>query len=383
MIRAFLTAYPWDFVSEDLETCLDRLHGEVGLTGVSVWVAAQPTTQLRVRDVHPRVFRTRGGLFFHPDEQHYAATRCKPVVSSWLKGRDPLKRIGDGCARRAMDLRVIVSGSATGRLARRYPDMACKSAFGDVSHLSLCLANPDVQTYLCGLVGDLSSNHPIVALTMTDFDLAWSEARKPSLTRTPSLGETETALLSMCFCESCQQQATAADVDMAATRRSVQVLLQRSLDSGVAIGQGLDVILADNAPLAAYARWRSEELGRLLGRLTDSSAVDLLLDRRLDPAEAHQHGGLDWGCPAGVITRLSHPDDLSSARCPTARLSELRLPDSFAIGPHAPALVRTLSQAVGLGFSGVVFDHYGLLPDTALTPIKQAVRFARRSAREA
>ncbi|MGB2985153.1 MAG: hypothetical protein WBE26_04665, partial [Phycisphaerae bacterium] len=121
-LQVFLTAYPWDLLDEDLGTVLDRLHGEIGVTGVSVWVSSPALTQLRVRDVEPRVFRTRGGLFFHPDEQRYVATRCKPVVSSRHKTRNPLARIADACAERALELRVIVSAAATGRLAQRYPE---------------------------------------------------------------------------------------------------------------------------------------------------------------------------------------------------------------------------------------------------------------------
>ena len=142
MLKAFLTAYPWDLIDEGVDAVLDRLHGEVGISGVSVWVASPPVVQLRVRDVGPRVVRSRGGLFFHPDEQPYAATRCKPIVSGWVKGRHPLTRIAEACAERAMDLRVIVSAAMTGRLAQRHAEMACKNVFGCVPGQSGCPGIP-------------------------------------------------------------------------------------------------------------------------------------------------------------------------------------------------------------------------------------------------
>ena len=262
-LRVFLTAYPWDLLDGDLGATLDRLHGEVGVTGVSVWVGLPPITHLRMRDVEPRVFRTRGGLFFHPDEQHYVATRCKPIVSSWHKTRNPLATIAESCLERALELRVILSAAATGRIAQRHPEMACKSAFGGESHLSVCLANPDVQTYLCGVVTDLSSNYEIKELTIADFALAWAEASAPELRVAAPPGETERSLLSTCFCESCHQRAAGAGVDVAAARRTVRTLLQSTFESGTTEDQRLDTVLPDNTPLAEYGNWRAEELASL------------------------------------------------------------------------------------------------------------------------
>ena len=390
MLRTFLRAYPWDLIDEGVGPVLDRLHGEVGATGVSVWVALAPLTQLRVRDVQPRVFRTRGGLFFGPDEQHYVGTRCKPIVSGWVKARDPLARIADACIDAGMELRVIVSAAMTGRLAQRHPDMACKNALGAESHVSLCLANPDVQTYLCGLVADLSSNYSLFGVTVTDLVIAWAEACAGNLRVAAPLGAAETSLLETCFCESCNQGATAADVDVAMAMRSVQVILQKSLDGGATTppspldkggegGRGLDAIVADSEPLAAFYRWRAEELSSLLRRLTEACRCELLLDRADDGVAGEQNTLLDLSLPAAIITRLNHPEEPASALCPAARRNELRLPEGSAIGTHAPDLVRTLSQAMELGFAGVEIDNYGLLPDSALTSIKQAIRFARRS----
>ncbi len=378
MLRAFLSAYPWDLIDEGVGAVLDRLYGEVGATGVSLWVAPPPLVQLRVRDVQPRVFRTRGGLFFHPDERHYCGTRCKPIVSGWVKTRNPLTRIAEACTESGMELRVIVSAAMTGRLAQRHSEMSCKNAFAAESQVSLCLANPDVQAYLCGLVTDLSSNYSLSGVTVTDFVIAWAEVYAGGLRAGMPLGEVEASLLSTCFCESCHQRATAAGVDVAMAQRSVQVILQRSMHAGVATDRRLDAIVADNEPLAAYYRWRTGELSSLLARLAKACRCELLLDRTLDGPAGEQHAGLDLSVPAAVIYRLHHPEELASAFCPAARRSEFRLPEVFVIGSHAPDLVRTLSQAVELGFAGVVIDNYGLLPDSALTPIKQAIRFAKR-----
>lgn len=382
MLRAFLTAYPWDLIDEGVAAVLDRLHGEIGVTGLSVWVGAPPIVQLRVRDVRPRVFRTRGGVFFHPNEQHYTGTRCKPIISTWVRGREPLKHIAEACAEHAMELRVIVSAAMTGRLAQRYSEMACKNVFGVESHTAVCLANPDVRAYLSGLVCDLSGRDNIAGITLTDVEIAWPEALQNDLHGIELLGQTEKPLLATCFCESCHQRATAAQVDVDMARRSVQVILQKSLDAGLVTDRTLDAVLSDNVPLAEYYRWRTEELSSVVGCLADSCKCELLLDRPFAGADSRQHTDPDPSLPAAVITRLDHPDGLDSALSSVARRNELRLPEGLVIGAHGPKLVSTVSRAVELGITGVEIDNYGLLPDTALTPIKQAIRFARRTTSE-
>ena len=93
MLRAFVSASPWDLIDDDLDGGLDRLHGEVGVTGVSLWAVAPPRVELRTRSINPRVFHTRGGAFFHPEGRYYDATRCKPIASARVKSSDPIARL--------------------------------------------------------------------------------------------------------------------------------------------------------------------------------------------------------------------------------------------------------------------------------------------------
>lgn len=379
MLRTFMRAYPWDLIDEGVTPVLDRLRGEVGVTGISVWMATPAVTQLRARPVDPRVFRTRGGLFFHPDDEAYAGTRCKPIVSGWLKGKDPLKRVADACADRGMDLRVMVSAAMTGRLAQRHAEMTCKSVFGDDSHTSLCLAHPDVQVYLCGLVHDLSSNYRLAGVVMADFLTGWMEAFTPEVQTAFPLGEVGTTLLSTCFCESCHQRASEAGVDVGTARQSVEAILQRTLETKTTRYPHMTALLTEETPLAGYYRWLTRELFSLLERLTQQCGCELLLSRRAEGTEQWQHGDLGSSIPAAVITRIERHDQLTAALCPAAKRSELCLSAKLVTDAPGPELVATIARAVERGFSGVTFDNYGLLPDTALTPIKQAIRFARRS----
>lgn len=380
MLQAFVTAYPWDLIDEGVKAVLDRLHGEVGVTGLSLWVGTPPLTQLRVHDAEPRVFTTRGGLFFQPSDQHYAATRCKPVVSGWLRGRNPLATIARACHERKIELRVMLSAAMTGRVARRYPEMACKNVFGSGSRMSVCLVHPDVQTYLCGLAADVSTNYDLAAVSIADFTLAWSEALSQGVDRGVPLGEVERSLLSICFCESCHQKAMDAGVEVTSAMRSVRVVLDKTLQTGTPIDRSLDALLADTEPLAAYIRWRTGELSALLQRIKDACRCELTLICNLNRPERKEMEDLDLGIPDALITRLDERGQLHTALLPGARRSEFCLPASFALGQRGTELVALLARAAELGFAAVDIDHYGVLPDPTFASIKQAIRFARRTA---
>jgi hypothetical protein len=382
MLRALMTAYPWDLIDEGPRAVLDRLHGEVGITGLSLWVAAPPITQFRVRSVVPRVFRTRGGLFFHPSEEPYAGTRCKPVMSGSYKGRDPLARILESSAEYELELRALVSAARTGRLAQRHPEMACKNVFGIPSHHGVCLMNPDVQSYLCALVADLSTRYDLAGVTLADFSSTWDEAFGPDLQVAVPLDDTDRFLLGICFCESCHQKARAAGVDASAAARTVRVLLEERLMGEQPVDAAPAALLAAHEPLGAYFHWRTSELADLLRQAKEACRCELLLNRRLADSGSEQLEPLDLSIPDAVVFRLGSPEQLPPAMIPDVIRSELALSESWATGPHDAALVSTLTEASRRGFAGVEMYNYGLMTDSALTLIKQAIRFARRTATE-
>jgi len=382
MFQFFLTAYPWDLVHDDLDGVLDRLHGEVGVTGLSVWIGVPPVSQLRVREVTPRVFRTRGGVFFHPDGERYASTRCKPMMSEWVKSRRPLQRLSDACQDRGMTFRTVVSASRTGRLVGRHPEMACKNAFGDESQSSLCLANPDVQAYLSGLVSDLSARDGVSGVTIADFALGWTDAWADVVDSPTSIGDAELRLLSICFCESCQQGATSAGVDVGMARRSAQTFLQRTFDRGSPTSEAeFGSHISDDQPLVEFNAWRTKVLSSLLKRLVDACSCELVLDRQLSEYICGWGTELDFTLPSAVVSTMHVPEELPGPLiCPHAQRNELRIPIDAALEPDASEVVRILPQAVDAGFSVVEMSDHGLLPDVAFVPIKQAIRFAKRSA---
>lgn len=379
-LRAWLNVYPWDVLDEDPAGLLDLLHGGIGVTGLSLWVASPPLTQLRVHDLTPRVMHSRGGLLFHPQESHYASTRLKPQVSDWARGRHPLERIAKACDQGGIELRVNVSASVNGRLADRHAEMATKNVFEDSSRRSLCLINPDVQAFLVGLLSDLSARDHVTGVTLTDFENAWSEAYRDDLAAPVVLDQTHRALLSICFCESCRQRASQAGLDVDMTVRSVRTMLQSCFEGRTAQTPRLDALRSDQTPLSAWLNWQGSELDSLLRRLVEACRCELTLLRNVAGENRPAVVAIDPSIPAAVLTREWRIERLSEALCDQAARNELLVCPMTRFQGDAPELVALVSKAAELGFVGVEFSGPGMLPESALQSLKQAIRFARRSA---
>ncbi|MFQ5495490.1 MAG: hypothetical protein ACE5EX_08925, partial [Phycisphaerae bacterium] len=298
MIDTYLTTFPWDLLDEGLDAALDRLHGQVGLTGVCVWAASPPVRYLRTRDVKPRFFRTRGGLFFHPDVPRYESTRCRPLVAAAATAEDPLVRIADACAEHRLALRMIVAAATAPRLARAQPEMAAKNLFGDVSRRTVCLANPNVEAYLCTLAADLSSRRHVSGVILADMGIGWGEATEPPPVGLEPLGPSDRTLLSICFCESCRQRAGEHGVDVAAAQRFARAVLEKTLDTGTGPDGGLKAILDESPSLRAWFDWRRAALSALLGRIVEACGGDVVVDRGAPPSGELRRNQPDDSLPA-------------------------------------------------------------------------------------
>ncbi len=380
MFAAYLRMFPWDLLDDDLESMLDRLHGDVGLSGISLWMALPPTEYLRSRCLKPRFVRSGGGLLFPFNEAAYVGTRCKPLIADWVRGKEPLRRIGEACAKRGLSIRAVISASRTGRLAHRYPEMACKSVFQDPCDESVCLSHPDVRSFLSAMVSDLSSREGVGAVVLSNYLIAWTPGlRRHREVDPPGLGDVERILISTCFCESCHQRAVEAGVDVAAARRCVEVLVSKALEAARPGDRSLSGVLADSPPLAAYFAWRSRELSQLLECLSQASKCELVLERYDDGMEGVLQSDLEMTARTVVLHRGQDCTTRTVATCAAARRNELLIPTNHVEDSKGPKLVSALARAAEAGFAAAEFDGFDRLPDSWLTTVKQAVRFARRT----
>lgn len=414
MFQVHLICHLWDLLDEGVDEVLDRLQGELGLAGVCVPVVCPPVALLRARPpgAPGRIFRSRGGLFFAPQEEYYQATRCKPVVSTWLKGRSAsagLRRVADGCRKHGLAFRVVVATSAAGRMTARNPHAAAKTVFGDSWPDRLCLVNPDVRSFVVGLCRDLADNYGPTAIELTELHVGRVGRRRAGAESVAGLdlGPGGRALLELCFCESCRQldqdggPRQAGGLDIASAVRSAEVRLSRVLETGRAIDQTANQVLGDDPALCAHVKSQWRALTDLVQTVRKEIACELIVHAYDDSVRAaadpcpltdggpapldailirhgwvEQPSGEDVESVARSAVARAGPGTRAELQIPVYELCQATVPDATQVA--ASVLVRTLSRLAELGIASVSLDSYGQVPASALTGVKQAVRFARR-----
>ena len=385
MFQVNMVGYLWDLVDEGLESALDMLQGCIGVTGLGVPITSGPGQHLRYGpDVSPRVFQTRGGVFFQPDKALYENTRCKPALSEWLKTRDPLAKLSRQCHDRKLRLRAVIECTHLGRSAARDPHFARKNVFGDVSMSQVCLVNPNVAEFLRAVAADACRNYSVETVELTGLD-----AMTPSTgdaRHAPGLGGRQ--LLALCFCESCRQSAATAGVDVEMAARSAMVRLEAVFRTGQPIEPPLAALAVDDQPLASFITWYRDRITELMGNIRNACGCQVVSHTR--PLKSEAELTIDAGCSRGADAVVC--DYSGSETAPLERLIEqmrgvlergqrveVQLPVCPADAGDDQALVRILTRLAELGIVSANLDHYGCLPRDRIDLVKQAVRFARRT----
>src|SRR4029079_3440231 len=129
----------WDLVDEGVDSVLDRLKGEAGITTVLVPLVCRPVEQLRAhKEVAPRRFRSRGGAQFQPDGAHYANTRLRPIPAEWLRKSNPLAQVAEAWQKSGMSLTGAVNCCHAPVMVERYPFAGIKDVWGEPNPTRLC-----------------------------------------------------------------------------------------------------------------------------------------------------------------------------------------------------------------------------------------------------
>lgn len=375
---AFVSAFPWDLLDGGPEAALDRLGGEVGVSGISIWVGVPPVHTVCLHGEGPGISKSDGGLFFLPSDDAYRGTRLRPILGHFSKSRCPLRVIQNSCRERGLAVRAVVSAARTGLITRRHEELACKNVFGQPSHSTICLQNPDVQHYLIGLVGDMASNAEVRSMVLRDWWIGWAEAFDGSLTSARTLSETEKQLLGICFCESCFQKGENEGADPAAAHRHAKTLLDRSLSFAESPNVTWKSVMAEFPALSAYCDVQRRSLAGLFQRIADGSGCQVLVDAEVSLSTTAAFEGREFS--EAVVRPVLSREELFVLGNPTTNaVRHLRFPANYVI-LQGSDLVSQISQVAATGVSSIEIESYSMLPESTLTILKQAIRFARRQA---
>lgn len=383
MKQTLMTCNPWDLLAEGVETALDRLAGDVGVSGIRVPATTPRVLEFRPRDgFHPRWFAAEAGAHFQPDPSRYVNTRLRPVPSPWLKTRNPLETVARLCQQRGFILRISAACCDAEAVVARYPFAACRDVFGRVSSRRLCPVNPDGREFAAALAEDLSAQ-----FTPASIELAAAGfADDPAETRLGlSIGPIERFLLSLCLCESCGQAALGRGIEPASVARTIEVHLAPTLHAEAARTQSLDEFLAADAVLREYAAMQRDAVVELIQSVRRRTAAALVLrsENTLIPPSS------DWRdiasrADAALLVPGNGPGAIQTSRCGGSSPNTDAARDESCFVCHPPVvtdgteLVRAVHEAVNAGCEMIVFETDGAAPQPCLDWVRQAIRYARR-----
>jgi len=385
----------WDLADGGVDRTLDAILS-LGAAEISVVVASGPITHLRLdTECEPRVFCDPGGLYFKPDPAHYDDARVKPIVSPWLRQRNPLDQIAEAADKRGLPLRLRVGAFAIGQLVHRHPEIASKSVYGDASAGRLCPAHPDVRALLRCVVSDLSERYVPAAIELDDFGFCSGLSRRLSAEESGEVGALHRGtgfdqLTEICFAEASRQWAIEHGADPASASRWVKVQLENAIQQNALIDRPLEKLLAD-APLTRdYLAAQALALDTLLENLVQQAgATPLVLvshPNRPFGAQPTERGietvtrntfVVDPAPMDGAIDRIAKTA-ASISRDSTNKITvQIAAEQCCARSPQE--LVRVTRRIADAGLNGVTFCHWSAMGGQTRDAARQAIRYTTRT----
>jgi hypothetical protein len=246
-----------------------------------------------------------------------------------------------------------------------------------VSEHGVCLSNADARQMLGGIVTAVSAAG-VDTVVLTDVSLSWPDGDGRALS--PLLGSAGQGLLTLCFCDSCLARAGAAGVNAVAAQSSVRSIIDRALACGRRDDRAVEAAGHDAPALLRYQTWQTGEPSGVIADLARATSCELVVDRGRAGSGGWPLSGDGARPPPAVMTTVGSREELPAALFPGAARNELRAGGGDGASLSGPELVSVATEAAAAGVSAIELDEFGRWPDTAFAAMRQAIRFARRSA---
>lgn len=384
MLNVAIRADLWDIEQEGCEDFLDHVRSELGFARLTVPVLHGPAHCVRAgRHASPRVFATGGGLAFQPDDEHFRATRLHPATADWLRTRNPMARLADAAKQAAFPLTAEIDVLGLAAATSKHDRGVRKNAFGDPMPGRVCAIDPDVRECVAGIaanaVAEFGADHVAIrGMDHTSETPPW---------RRNAPGPVAAWLLDQCFCESCRQQMSTAEIDADACARRASTLLETAFETGRAGYDRVADLLNDDEALRSMRRWSQSQAVTLLKHVRSHCETDVTVCCDCDaPAtliNPAQQADLQvrWSHPCATKT-IEETDSMIDALTSQVGMEALELRFSMLPDrtPDAQTLVRVMTHSAERGVTHLQIDDYGPVPTARHDWMRQAIRFASRAA---
>ncbi len=373
MFPFFVEAYPWDVVSPAGEKRLECLHGEVGITGVALWASTPPFSAMNRFGETAGMVRSSGGLLYKPKDSDFESSDCKPVIADLARENDSMRRAIDVCDHHGLGVRFIGSALRGGGMANRYPEFAAINALGAKSQDCVCPSNVDVQTYVGGLAASLQELKSDAELVVSDMVAGCDDLLCTPRSYDAALLDTvEQALLTWCFCDACAAKAGREGIDVAAVNIDVRRAVGEAIDRGPRDECAHDAMPNMDAAMQAYWSTHLETVADLFEIVEAKSGGEVIFaEENMCDIAASSSTTLQV-----FVGSLEEFQDVSEEN---ENSVEIAFPAALAVAGEAADLTAALKAAVDADVLGITVRHLGMIPEAAIVPLKQAIRFARRA----
>jgi hypothetical protein len=377
--------YVWDFLDDGVDEVLRFLKTEIGLDAISLATSYHTVEHLRPHTRGRRFFNSyEAAVYFKPDLSLYEETHLKPNVSPLASGAvNPLKLISNKCKEHELKLISWTVCLHNSHLGRKYPDCTERNAFGESYPPYLCPSNLAVRNYIKALLKDLSRNYDFMGLELESLSFGGFGHFHGHEKIGFELNNVTVFLLSLCFCQSCQQRAKDMNIDTNSLRQKVKKLLADVFSSGEPLKVKFEELLADKAPeLQSYLEMRQDSISSLIREVKAEVETPIFAIDMGDPKVS----GLNLKEISNVADRVeilcysaseqAVSDSISKVKGTISTAENLTTGFScyYPASPDQATLQRNVKKAFGLGATGFSFYNYGIMPKPNLTWVKEAIK---------
>ncbi|MCG2679905.1 MAG: family 10 glycosylhydrolase [Kiritimatiellae bacterium] len=282
MNKAIYT-HAWDFLDEGVDTILEQIR-EIGCREVIVAMAYHAGRFLLPHNPKHRIYYPEDGVvYFKADKVRYAGQRLKPVTASMLSGRNLMGEIIEKSEKRGMSVTAWFVCLHNSRLGFQHPDIVMRNAFGDPYYHYLCPMNPDASGYVLNLLDDFALHYAGNGILLESLSYSGFEHGYHHEFYSMTINAELSALLGLCFCETCRRAAKKRGIDVErlakAVRKRIDTCVGSNSNKRIVKPFGTVESIGNLRGIKDYLRMRCERVERLLG---EAAGLTRMRKMRLD-----------------------------------------------------------------------------------------------------
>jgi hypothetical protein len=252
--------YPWTMYEPGLDRSLETL-ADIGVDAVNLASHYYSIRALQPRFPDALFVEYPAGCYFSPDAEHFSGTPISPRQNEVAGVDDLLSAVVSRAADYDIDVHAWTVLSHNTRLGASHPEYRMQSAFGDVHDHAFCPSNPEIREYYASVVEALDARGVTeIQLESLCYGSAFHDHGvdyghdKGQV----DMSNTETRLLSQCFCDACRAEARDRSVDVDAARERVRDILAETFRDPMVDPPSLGDLVAEDQVLRDLFRFRGE-----------------------------------------------------------------------------------------------------------------------------